>query len=143
MNKICCPDLRQPKKIIKKWLELQREKQNRKDSMRWEKKINFVFLLARWWKKLARVLLCILRKHVLIFSFNERSDFFVFSHLFWVSLEIALSFFFSIEQQKRDFTSEIWASNDENNKKLKSWIVGKSASRKNYWVNFVSLHCEK
>jgi hypothetical protein len=60
-----------------------------------------------------------------------------------VSLEIALSFFFSIEQQKRDFTSEIWASNDENNKKLKSWIVGKSASRKNYWVNFVSLHCEK
>jgi hypothetical protein len=39
--------------------------------------------------------LCILRKHVLIFSFNERSEFFVLSHHFWVSFEIALSFFLS------------------------------------------------
>ncbi len=44
-------------------------------------------------KKLARVFLCIGRKHMLIFCFNERSEFFVFSHHFWVSLEIALSFF--------------------------------------------------
>ncbi len=102
------------KKIYQKmaWASnLQKKKQNRKDSMCWEKKINFVFLLARWWKKLARVFLCILRKHVLIFSFKERSEIFcVFSSLlslFWDRVEF---FFVSIEQQKRDFTSEIWAS---------------------------------
>ncbi len=70
--------------------------------MSWEKKINFVFLLARWWKKLVRVFLCILRKHVLIFSFNERSENFLFSHHFWVSLEIALSFFLSQSNSEKE-----------------------------------------
>jgi hypothetical protein len=62
--------------------------------------------------------------------------------LFWRSRWV---FFVSIEQQKRDFTSEIWASRMmmKRKKKLKSWIVGKKAIRKNYWVNFVFLHCEK
>ncbi len=112
------PDLQKQtfnkKKIYQKmaWASnLQKEQQNRKDSMCWEKKINFVFLLARWWKKLARVFLCILRKHVLFFSFNERSEYFCafssFLSLFWDRVEC---FFVSIKQQKRDFTPEIWAS---------------------------------
>jgi hypothetical protein len=89
----------------------------------------------------ARVFLCIERKHLLIFYFNERSNFLAFSHSFWVSLEIALNFFFfcSIEQRKRDFTSEIWASRMMNTKKIiKSWIVGKSASRKKLLSEFSS-----
>jgi hypothetical protein len=112
--------------------------------MCWEKKINFVFLLARWWKKLVRILLCILRKHVLIFSFNERSEnVCVFSSLLSLFGD-RVEFFFCLNRtaEKRLHFRDLSVANDENNKKLKSWIVGKSASRKNYWVNFISLHCE-
>jgi hypothetical protein len=62
----------------------------------------------------------------------------VFSHHFWVSLEIALSFFClnRTAEKRLHFRDLSVANNDENNKKLKSWIVGKKSEQKKLLSEF-------
>ncbi len=83
---------------------------------------------------------------VLIFYFNE-ANFLEFSHRFWVSLEIALNFFWLNRTAEKRLHFRDLSVAKMMKKQLKSWIVGKSANRKNYWVILflctVKNNCQK
>ncbi len=113
--------------------------------MCWEKMINFVFSSRAMTKEVDASFSLYWKEARADFLFQrEKRIFWHFLIAFeslWRSRWIFLG---SIEQQKRDFTSEIWASRIIMKtkilwkQKLKSWIVGKARAEKNYWVNSVS-----